>query len=104
MATEIRCGQFVGDTLSGLEGVVVARTEWLYGCVRLAVQPSGSKDGKPYEPFWVDEPQVVVRDTKEVGKEDAETGAAPARRHGPKDAPTRAVDPKSPQPSEVEMW
>ncbi len=97
---EIRCGQSVLDTLSGLEGVVVARTEWLYGCIRLAVQPSGSKDGKPYEPFWVDEPQVKVVETplwqEPEQEEDSET--FPARVFGPRQ------DPKGPRPSENGMW
>lgn len=32
-------GKLVRDKISGLEGIVVARTEWLYGCIRLNVQP-----------------------------------------------------------------
>ena len=100
MSKKMRCGQSVLDTLSGLEGVVVARTEWLYGCVRLAVQPSGSKDGKPYEPFWVDEPQVtVVKAAKKVPVK-----STSSIRYGPRDAPVRAVDPSGPRPSEGEMW
>lgn len=96
---DINCGDTVKDTLSGLTGVVVARTEWMYGCVRLAVQPSGSKDGRPYEPFWVDEPQVEEIETplqQEV--EEEETAPPPRRRHGPRQ------DPKGPRPSEGDMW
>ena len=100
LGKKIRCSQSVLDILSGLEGVVVARTEWLYGCVRLAVQPPGSKDGRPYEPFWVDEPQV------KVVKAPRETVVKPTTsvRSGPRDAPVRAKDPESPRPSEGEMW
>ena len=34
----INLGDTVKDKISGFTGVVVARTEWLYGCIRLAVQ------------------------------------------------------------------
>ena len=100
LGKKIRCGDTVKDTLSGLEGVVVARTEWLHGCVRLAVSPPGSKDGKPYEPFWVDEPQAeVVKIPRKVAKR-----APSSPRAGPRDAPARTADPKGPRPSEQEMW
>lgn len=56
----IKLGSRVRDTLSELEGIVIARTEWLYGCVRLSVQPNGNKDGKPFEAFAIDEPQAVL--------------------------------------------
>lgn len=95
----IGCGDTVKDTLSGLKGVVVARTVWLYGCVRLAVVPRGHKDGKPIEPFWVDEPQVELVKTAQPA-----TPAVTRPRHGQRDAPTRNADPEGPRPSEGDMW
>ena len=61
-----KLGQRVRDPVSSLEGTVIARTEWLYGCVRIVVQPDGSKDGKPYDSFNVDEPQLEAVDQKEL--------------------------------------
>lgn len=54
----IRLGDYVRDTLSPFEGVVVARAEWLNGCVRVAVQSDALKDGLPLEAAWFDEPQL----------------------------------------------
>ena len=83
---KIKLGQKVRDTISGTEGTAIARTEWLYGCVRVAVQPEGSKDGCPFEAFNVDEPQL------EVVKAEAAPKATPS--HGPRDDPGRAPDPQ----------
>ncbi len=85
--SKVKLGQRVRDTLSGQEGTAVARTEWLYGCVRITVQPEGSKNGRPYDLFTVDEPQVeVVEGSKSAPK------ARP--RHGPRDDPGRRPDPR----------
>lgn len=62
----IQLGAMVRDELSGLEGKVVAITDWLHGCQRISIQPIGNKDGKPYETFSVDEPQVVVLSESEA--------------------------------------
>lgn len=52
---KIERGDLVRDRLTGLEGIVVARTEWLNGCARITIQPPGVKDGKPFEVSTVDE-------------------------------------------------
>lgn len=86
--TKIKLGQKVRDTLTGLEGTAISRTEWLYGCVRVAVQCEGGKDGLPFDAFVVDEPQLeVVKPPKKV--------ATPRvfSRAGPRNDPGRAPDP-----------
>ena len=45
----IKLGQKVRDRFTGMEGVAVGRPEWLYGCVRVIVQPANLKDGVPVE-------------------------------------------------------
>lgn len=55
----IKLGDNVKDTITGYTGVVVARTEWLYGCVRFGVQSKELKDGKPMDVYWLDEAQTV---------------------------------------------
>lgn len=59
-------GEKARDPLSGFEGIVVARTEWLYGCVRLALQPRGLHEGKPIEAQWFDQAQVEVVEEKPI--------------------------------------
>lgn len=46
---KIKVGDEVRDTITGFSGVVVCRSEWMYGCLRIAVQPRELKDGKPVE-------------------------------------------------------
>lgn len=63
---EFKVGDKILDPVSELEGIVIARTVW-YGCTRFLVQPFGSKDGKPYETFSIDEPQAqLVPDAKPI--------------------------------------
>lgn len=57
---KLNLGQKVRDRVSGLEGIVIARTEWLYGCRRYTVQPQGVKDGKPQEGSGFDEDALEV--------------------------------------------
>lgn len=52
-------GKTVTDTVSGLKGIVVAYTDYLYAMPRIGIQPPGvGKDGQPVEWFTVDLPQV----------------------------------------------
>lgn len=59
---KLKLGQKARDTITGFTGVCVARTEWLYGCVRWTVQPQELKDGKPIESQTFDEPQLEATD------------------------------------------
>ncbi len=55
-----KLGDRVKDRITGFAGVVVARDEWLNGCVRYGVQATGLHDGKPVDIQWIDETQVDV--------------------------------------------
>ena len=58
----INLGDKVRDRVSGLEGIVVARTNWLNGCIRFTIQPQELKDGKPVDTSWFDiEDMELVR-------------------------------------------
>ncbi len=76
----IQLGDKVRDSITGYSGIVVAITEWLYGCRRIGVQAQELKDGKPVEECWFDEQRLT-----ETPK--ATTG-------GPRNDPSRASDPK----------
>lgn len=39
----IKLGDKVKDKISGFEGLATARSEFLYGCVRILVEPTGLK-------------------------------------------------------------
>ena len=76
----IALGSKVRDTVTGLTGIVVSRTEWLNGCARLGVQPQELKDGKPVDMTVVDEPQLEVVDAEHPATKDRQTTTG-----GPKD-------------------
>lgn len=59
-AAPLRIGDVAMDTITGFRGVVVARTEYLAGQTRVAIQSRELKDGKPMEPQWFDAPQVAA--------------------------------------------
>lgn len=55
----IQLGTKVRDLITGVSGIAVGRTEWLYGCTRIAVESAElTKDGKPSEALWWDEQRV----------------------------------------------
>lgn len=79
----------VKDKVTGFKGLVIARSDWLNGCVRFLVQPQHLKDGRPIDGEWVDEPQLELVEDKEKEK--------PEPRGGPQKDPKSSVssNPKS---------
>ena len=56
----IKLGSFVKDPITGLRGMAIARSEWLWGCTRIGVQPQELKDGRPVEETWFDEARLEI--------------------------------------------
>ena len=54
-------GRMGKDKVTGLEGIITARCEYLYGCNQLHIQPV-AKENRPTEGLWIDEGRVVVGD------------------------------------------
>jgi len=48
------------DKITGFEGILTARCEFLTGCNRYCIQPTELKDGKPIESIYFDEAQIEV--------------------------------------------
>lgn len=72
MATTVTLGQHYRDALTGWEGVAVARTDWLHGCVRIVLERL-DKDGKIASETF-DEQRLVEAATGEVPKPTARAG------------------------------
>ena len=68
------------DRISGADGIVVCRSQWQYGCIRLSVQPETVKDGKPADVFVIDEAQARLVRAQAVPdvREPAAQAAQPA--------------------------
>lgn len=81
----INLGDKVKEKITGFEGIVTAKTEWINGCVRLSVQSPKLKDGKPLEVQWFDEGDLELKSKKKAEK----------KRHtgGDRNVPTRQSDP-----------
>ena len=54
----IKLGDKVTEAVTGFTGIVIAKTEWIYGCVRFGVQAEELKDSIPLEPQWFDEGEL----------------------------------------------
>ncbi len=93
----IPLGAVAKDTITGFEGVVTGRTEWLNGCVRLYLQPQELHEGQPSKERTFDEPQVVrvqshyVPDAADTELEGWTSGGTPTG--GPRKGPGRRSDP-----------
>ena len=76
----VTLGNTVTDTITGFTGVAVSRTVHLYGCVRIGVEASALKDGKPLLE-WFDEQRVDKDSTAVAGgpsREDTSSRDCPA--------------------------
>lgn len=70
-APDIQLGDVARDSITGYQGVVIARTEWLNGCWRIVIQAQELKDGKPIEAQTFDiEQLVLVQKRGHVAKKD----------------------------------
>ena len=57
----VQLGDKVKDVYTGFTGIAVARTEWLYGCARISIEPDKlSGDGNPIESQTFDEQRVEI--------------------------------------------
>lgn len=75
-------GNRVRDRITGVEGVVIADCQWIYGCRRLTIQPQSLKDGRPVDnvTFDADQLEVLEASTPEsfmVAKEALTGGPTP---------------------------
>lgn len=79
-------GATLRDTITGFQGVVTGRGEYLNGCVRYSLQPPAlDNEGQPAKEGWFDEEQLEL----------VRAGAAVAASHGgPMPAPARRSDPQ----------
>lgn len=48
------------DKITGFQGVLTSRCEFLTGCNRYCIQPQELKDGKPIEGLYFDEAQIEI--------------------------------------------
>lgn len=86
----IKLGSKVRDTLTGFEGVAVARTEWIYGCARVGVEKEGlDEKGTPVEAQWFDEQRLELVESRPVAVSEASSAVS----GGPKADPSRQADP-----------
>jgi hypothetical protein len=56
MVFEIELGEKVKDSITGFTGTVVARSEYLKGCIQYQVI-----DKEPDKDIWIDEQQLKVK-------------------------------------------
>jgi hypothetical protein len=90
----ISLGDKVRDVVTGFEGIVIARTDWLNGCVRFVVQPDKiEKNGKQPEGVSIDEQQLEVLEAGKIKlRAHLEERAAP-KTGGPMPEPRRQSEP-----------
>ncbi len=81
----VQLGSKVRDQISGFTGIATGRATYLFGCVRVLVEPQELKDGKPIESQWIDEQRLKV--LKEGGIETSPDSSAESG--GPQNDPPK---------------
>ena len=66
-------GDKVKDDITGLEGIVIYRSQWLNNCNTYGIQPTDLHEGKPVDKQHFDEPQLTIVKEK-VFKAKRDTG------------------------------
>jgi len=56
----VKLGDRAKDSITGFQGIVTAKHEYLYGCIRFCITPEELKDGTPIEGQVFDQQQLQV--------------------------------------------
>lgn len=93
----IELGDKVKDKITGFTGIVIGITIWQNGCRTVGIKTLKLKEGKPQDPYWIDENQlsIVIKRAKVIKpivyktdkKEQVATG-------GPHELPGRLMKPE----------
>ncbi len=75
----VELGAHVQSKISGLRGVVVARSEHINGCNRYYIQPKVDKDGKLPDGWWLDENELDVLPQEPLSRGNTERGGFASR-------------------------
>jgi hypothetical protein len=59
---ELKLGQKARDIVTGIEGIIIGKTEWLTGCNTYGIKPPVKEDGTNLEAIWVDEIRIEIVD------------------------------------------
>ena len=57
---EIKLGQKAKDIVTGFEGIIVGKADYLYGCSQYGIVPKLDKDGKKGDTEWFDEGRIRI--------------------------------------------
>lgn len=89
----IQLGSKYTDAITGFTGIATSRHHYLYGCVRVCLEPDCLRDGKPPEAQTFDEQRLSFVESFPVHfseESDAKTG-------GPGDIPAARSIPSAPR-------
>lgn len=82
-------GDRARDSITGFEGIIVARSTYLFGCVQVCLSPKVGEDGAHREAHWFDEPRLLLVERVAITPEDV-SGPAPG---GPPRGPVKSTPP-----------
>ncbi len=68
-------GKKYKDNITGFVGVATARTDYLFGCVRVLLEPSNlKKDGGALPDYWFDEQRLIGQKGKTIKRKPTDIG------------------------------
>lgn len=59
-AMDEKLGKRGRDKVTGFEGTIIGKAEYLYGCTQYVLTPGVDKDGKVLDSQWFDEGRIEV--------------------------------------------
>jgi len=65
---KVKLGVEAEDTYSGFKGVVIARAEYINGCIQYLLRARSKENGEPTQ-MWFDEEELIVTAKNEVKDE-----------------------------------
>jgi hypothetical protein len=76
-------GSEVKDKITGFQGILICRSEWLTGCNVYGIRSQELKDGKPMDTVHFDEDSIELLKTSKALAKDAKIATKKKKPGGP---------------------
>jgi len=74
MKKEMNLGDVVRDIITGFEGIITSKCDYITGCTHFGIAPTELKDGRPQDSYYLDEQRLIFVKKSELSESSIRKG------------------------------